>query len=639
MPDKVEAITKLAQPTTTKELQVFMGMVNFYRRFIPKAAQTMLPLSEALKSKTLTWDKSMIEAFQATKAALARATILAHPQPNTPISITTDASDMAVGAVLQQEVDGKLVPLAFFSNKLRAPERKYSTFDRELLALYLGIRHFRYFLEGRQFVAYTDHKPLTFSMSKVSEPWSNRQQRHLTYISEFTTDIRHIQGKDNPVADLLSRATLANIQLGIDYNAMAPQKQDPEIQAYHTASSSLKLEDIPFGADGTTLLCDTSTGVARPIVPADWRRRVFDVIHNLSHPSIRSTRKLISEKFVWNGLQKQVGAWAKQCIPCQASKVHTHIKAPLEKFSVPQRRFDYIHVDLVGPLPPSNGYTHLLTVVDRFSIWAEVIPLNDTTAFSCAHALILNWIARFGVPLDITSDRGSQQLWSDISQFLGTKHHRTTAYHPQANGLVERFHRHLKSALRARLTGPRWIYELPWVLLGIRTSPKEDIGCSSAELVYGAPLTVPGQFLPRHGASTDIHTHLHDLQDQVRCLVPIPTTQHIQQTKFVFIRRDAHKTPLQRPYEGPFKVITPGIKTFTVDVGGRSTTVSVDRLKVAHINPDEPAQLAEPKRRGRPRNTLSDQLDKHTTDPSQAPTRPKNINSGRAVNLPQRYRS
>ena len=260
MPDKVEAITKLAQPTTTKELQVFMGMVNFYRRFIPKAAQTMLPLSEALKSKTLTWDKSMIEAFQATKAALARATILAHPQPNTPISITTDASDMAVGAVLQQEVDGKLVPLAFFSNKLRAPERKYSAFDRELLALYLGIRHFRYFLEGRQFVAYTDHKPLTFSMSKVSEPWLNRQQRHLTYISEFTTDIRHIQGKDNPVADLLSRATLANIQLGIDYNAMAmAQKQDPEIQAYHTASSSLKLEDIPFGADGTTLLCDWGT--------------------------------------------------------------------------------------------------------------------------------------------------------------------------------------------------------------------------------------------------------------------------------------------------------------------------------------------------------------------------------------------
>ena len=177
-------------------------------------------------------------------------------------------------------------------------------------------------------------------------------------------------------------------------------------------------------------------------------------------------------------------------------------------------------------LPTSN----LSLLYDRLVSLAEAIPL---LFLGHGHGIvvILNWIARFGVPLDITSDRGSQftsQLWSDISQFLGTKHHRTTAYHPQANGLVERFHRHLKSALRARLTGPRWIYELPWVLLGIRTSPKEDIGCSSAELVYGAPLTVPGQFLPRHGASTDTHghTHLHDLQDQV----PIPTTTNFSRS-------------------------------------------------------------------------------------------------------------
>ena len=117
-------------------------------------------------------------------------------------SLTTDASDRAVGAVLQQRTDESWEPLAFFSKKLRPPEQKYSAFDRELLALYLGIRHFRHFLEGRKFTAYTDHKPLIFCMSKVSEPWSNRQQRQLSYISEFTTDIQHIQGKDNPVARL-----------------------------------------------------------------------------------------------------------------------------------------------------------------------------------------------------------------------------------------------------------------------------------------------------------------------------------------------------------------------------------------------------------------------------------------------------
>ena len=195
-----------------------------------------------------------------------------------------------------------------------------------------------------------------------------------------------IRGKDNSVADTLSRATIGDVQLGIDYGALAAaQQQDAEIQAYRTATSSLQLEDIPFGTQGTTLLCDMSTGHARPIVPAGWKRRIFDLIHGLSHPSIRTTRKLVATKFVWKGLQKEVGIWAKQCIACQSSKIQTHIRAPLEKFSVPQRRFDHIHVDLVGPLPPSNGFTHLLTVVDRFSSWPEAISLGDKTATRTCH--------------------------------------------------------------------------------------------------------------------------------------------------------------------------------------------------------------------------------------------------------------
>ena len=263
----------------------------------------------------------MTQAFDNIKKALAKATLLAHPRHDAPISLTTDASDRAVGAVLQQWTDESWEPLAFFSKKLRPPEQKYSAFDRELLALYLGIRHFRHFLEGRKFTAYTDHKPLIFCMSKVSEPWSNRQQRQLSYISEFTTDIQHIQGKDNPVADSLSRATLDSVQLGIDYSVMAAdQKDDPEIQAYLTTPTSLLFKEVPFGQQGITLLCDTSTGQARPVVPVSWRRKVFDLIHGLSHPSIRATRKLISSKFIWKGMNSQVGSWAKTCVQCQSSR-------------------------------------------------------------------------------------------------------------------------------------------------------------------------------------------------------------------------------------------------------------------------------------------------------------------------------
>lgn len=652
LPEKVEAVTHFPEPSTVKGLQEFIGMVNFYRRFLPHAANTMLPLFEALKGKAkkLSWNDTMRKAFEDTKKLLADATMLAHPRHDAQLSLASDASDHAVGAVLQQFVNNGWIPLAFFSNKLKSSEQKYSTFDRELLALYLGIRHFRYFLEGRQFVAFTDHKPLTYSMSKTAEPWSARQQRHLSYISEYTTDIQHIEGKENTVADTLSRPAIAGVHLGIDYQDMATaQQQDSEVQSFRSNSSSLQLQDIPFGSEATTLLCDTSTGHARPLVPGNWRRRVFDVIHGLSHPSVRTTRKLVAAKFVWKGMQKDVGNWSKQCIACQSSKVHTHIKAPLHKFTVPRHRFDHIHVDLVGPLPPSQGYTHLLTVIDRFSRWPEAIPLNDTTSASCAQALVYHWIARFGVPCDMSSDRGPQftsQLWTAISRLLGTQIHHTTAYHPQANGLVERFHRHLKSSLRARLTGPGWIQELPWVLLGIRTSPKEDLGCSSAELVYGEPLTVPGDFILSGSShsSQDVSTHLQHLRAQVRSVIPTPTSQHgrvrssfprnLQEAKFVFIRRDGHRTPLQRPYIGPFRVILPGPKTFQVDMGGRSETITVDRLKPAQVETETP--LPGPSKPQK-KSAQSTSIPNRTQARHSLPKVPQQTRSGRIIKLPQRY--
>ena len=171
LPSKVEAVRQFKQPVTVKGLQEFVGMVNFYRRFIPNAAKIMQPLFVALagKPKNLQWNDAMVNAFQDSKTALADATMLTHPRRNAPTSLTVDASDLAVGAVLQQLVHGVWKPLAFFSKQLRPPERKYSAFDRELLALYLGVRHFRYFLEGREFVAFTDHKPLTFCMATCGQ--------------------------------------------------------------------------------------------------------------------------------------------------------------------------------------------------------------------------------------------------------------------------------------------------------------------------------------------------------------------------------------------------------------------------------------------------------------------------------------
>ena len=180
---------------------------------------------------------------------------------------------------------------------------------------------------------------------------------------------------------------------------------------------------------------------------------------------------------------------------------------------------------------------------------------------------------------------------------------------------MERFHRHLKSALKARLKGPDWIDELPWVMLGIRTAPKQDLGTSSAELVYGAPLTVPGDFVPTGRKPPEPNAVLSRLRDKVGKFAPVPTSRHgiaepsvppdLATSQYVFLRRDAVRTPLQKPYEGPFKVLHPGDKTFRIDRGGKSETVSIDRLKPAHLDLDQPVQVAVPRRRGRPRTRVT----------------------------------
>ena len=183
LPSKVAAISGFPQPVHVRQLEEFIGMVNFYNRFIPNIASILRPLYAALsgspKPKTVEWSQVRISSFNAAKSALSSATMLTHPVPGAPLSLVTDASDSGVGAVLQQRVNGKDSPLAFFSHQLSTAESKYSAYDRELLAIYLAVRHFRYFVEGRTFVIYTDHKPLSFAMAKVSDQWSSRQQRQL----------------------------------------------------------------------------------------------------------------------------------------------------------------------------------------------------------------------------------------------------------------------------------------------------------------------------------------------------------------------------------------------------------------------------------------------------------------------------
>ncbi|KAH9588245.1 hypothetical protein MS3_00000130 [Schistosoma haematobium] len=327
-----------------------------------------------------------------------------------------------------------------------------------------------------------------------------------------------------------------------------------------------------------------------------YRRLVFDALHGLSHPGIAATLRLIAARYVWPSMNKDVRMWAKQCLQCQRSKVHRHVAAPLGTFATPDARFDHVHLDIVGPLPPSHGYDHTLTCIDRFTRWPEAIPITSITAETVAHRFVERWIALYGCPSTVTTDRGQQfesALFSSLTRLLGTERIRTTAYHPASNGLVERFHRQLKSALRAH-ENDDWYETLPLVLLGIRTSLKADIQCSAAELVYGTTLRLPGEFFtPRSRPNFAKSDYVQRLSAFMRTLPPVSTRiQHRQVAlprelstcSHVFIRVDSVRKPLQQPYEGPFRVIARHEKTFKVDRHGRVEIISIDRLKPAHVD-------------------------------------------------------
>ena len=185
--EKVRAVKQYRAPQTVKSLQRFLGMLNFYRRFLPGIAAVLRPLTDALAGapKKLVWTAAMTSAFEEAKGCLSRATLLAHPRSDVELKLRTDASERAIAGAVHQVVAGQEQPLAFFSRRTTAAESRYSAYDLELLAVYASIKHFRHLLEGRKFKIFTDQRPLTAAFMKAREPVSNRQRHQLSFISEF----------------------------------------------------------------------------------------------------------------------------------------------------------------------------------------------------------------------------------------------------------------------------------------------------------------------------------------------------------------------------------------------------------------------------------------------------------------------
>lgn len=609
--DKVTAITSYPRPTTIEELRRFLGTVNFYRDAIPRAATIQEPLNAYLhnskrKDKTqIVWTKEAIESFEACKVSLQNAALLAHPALDAPIALMCDASDTCAGAVLQQYKNSKWQPLGYFSKKFSDTQRKYSTYDRELLSIYMAVKHFRKMFEGRQLTIFTDHKPITFALhKKPSDTETPRRTRQLLFISEFTNDIRHISGKENIVADSLSRIEAITCPTTLDYAQLSvAQERDDTIPMLKTQTNiNIKKMDLPY-AD-CKIYCETSTANIRPYLPKDFRRIAFNAVHNISHPGTRTTRKLMQEKFFWPSMNTDVGNWTKACVSCQQTKINRHTSTSYTQFQ-PADRFQHIHVDIVGPLPPSTyGHRYLLTIIDRKTRWPEAYPLREITAESVAKQLYAGWISRFGCPTTLTSDQGRQfesQLFSSLTKLLGIDKTRTTAYHPQCNGIVERWHRSLKTALKANISNGKtnWLDALPTVLLGLRAATRNDTGISAAQLTYGSTIRLPGDFFnntPMMSHNNMDYNFVDRLQRTISEYKTTESTPHntkpfvhsdLQTCNSVFLRVDVGRKSLQAPYEGPYPVLQRDEKVFRIQLPGREVNVSIDRLKPAYTLNEE----------------------------------------------------
>lgn len=609
LPTKVASILEFKLPETVEQLKRFLGMLNYYRRFLPHAAETQAPLLNCIKDnkkkdKTpINWTAERLDAFKQCKEQLANAALLAHPTEKAPLCLMVDASDTAIGGVVNQFKDNAWQPLAFFSKKLSPAERNYSTYDRELLAIYAAIKHFHEILEGRNFTIFTDHKPITFAFQQKNDKASPRQLRHLDYISQFSTDIQHISGKDNVVADTLSRINSISLSSSLDYNLIAQQQEnDEELKQLKQGKSGLKLLKVEF--HNVLLTCDVSTEVPRPFIPFALRKTVFEHVHNLAHAGVKATTKLIKQAFVWPSLSKDIQIFCKSCLPCQRTKIHKHNKTAFEPIKMPNERFEHVHIDLVGPLPPSEGFTYCLTCIDRFSRWPEAIPISDIKAETVAKVFFLNWISRMGVPLKLTTDQGRQfesELFTELNKLLGTQKLRTTAYHPQANGMVERWHRTFKNAIKCHANN-RWTESLPTILLGLRSIVLENLNASPAELVYGTNLRLPYHFFnqAKPKIKADPTSFVERLKEVMNKIKPVPSSDHSKAKIFihkdmetcthVFIRHDGVKKSLQPNYTGPFEVIARYPKYFTIKVKGKNKQISLDRLKPMFIATDSNIQ-------------------------------------------------
>ena len=479
-PGKVEAVTSWPAPKSPHDVRMFLGLANFYRRFIKDFSRLAAPLTRLLTkekmAKRFQWDEEAGRAFDLLREAFTMAPVLHHFDPTRPTVLEADASDYALGSVVSQRTpDGLLHPIAFHSRKFNPAELNYEIYDKEMLAIVDSLEHYRHLFEGlgQQITIYSDHHNLLwFTETKV---YNRRQARWAEKLSKFDFVIHFRPGKQGGKPDALSRRPdyvkensireptpflkPEQVELGTREAGVRPSDEELR-QAIIDAlpKDPVVGRDLESPPDGFTTEDGLLLKRGRIYIPADTevKLRILEACHDrrtAGHLGREKTLELVSREYTWPGMRGFVEEYVRTCETCARNKIPQHRRhGRLQPLPIPEGAWRSVSMDFIVQLPLSNGYDAIYVCVDRFTKMAHFCPTNSTITAEGTAALYLEHVFKnHGLPDDIVSDRGTQfvsKFTRRLLELLEVTGNRSTAYHPQSDGQTERTNQTLEQYLR-----------------------------------------------------------------------------------------------------------------------------------------------------------------------------------------------
>lgn len=513
--EKVRAIVKAPAPKDVTQLRSFLGLVNYYAKFLPSLSSVLAPLNQLLqKSQEWMWGLAQAKAFQTAKEALTSATVLTHYNPDLDLVLECDASPYGVGAVLSHKwEDGSTRPIAFASRSLNPAERNYAHLDKEGLAIVFGVKKFHQFLFGRKFTINSDHKPLRYIFDEaksIPAMASARLQRWALLLSAYDYVIEYKPGTLNGNADLLSRLPLPEAPkevpipgetvLSLETLQISPitakqiktwTSRDPVLsKVVERALSgwSYTTDDTlaPYQRRKDELSLEEGCVMwgNRVVVPEVGRQRVLQELH-VGHPGISKMKSLARGVAWWPGMDADIENQAQTCTECQENQKSPAV-ASLHPWEWPANPWERLHIDYAGPFLGKM----FLVVVDAHSKWLEVEVVSAATSTQTI-AKLRSMFATHGLPQLVVSDNGSVFTSLEFKEFMernGIRHVKSAPYHPASNGLAERYVQTFKRSLRKAGEGADVQTQLSRFLLRYRTTPHSTTGVPPAQLLMGRRL-------------------------------------------------------------------------------------------------------------------------------------------------------